>query len=217
MADDINVTIKNLYLFVPNLIPSVETQLMFNEATQNKYKISSDEYYTERRVKSDTIVQHDNGSAQQVNAPKYLICAHRNKDRIDSTNKNKNNAILDHLHLRKYYVEIDGHRYPRDSILMNYEENDYIEQDKNLKLVFKEYICEPLLNLFILYPDMETKYPLGIIDSRHQLDHITPKKIQPFQEYNADPDKASLFFLLIRRIEIQLLTDGYKLIEIRVI
>ena len=34
MADEINVTINNLYLFVPNLIPSFETQLMFNEATQ---------------------------------------------------------------------------------------------------------------------------------------------------------------------------------------
>ena len=36
MADDINVTINSLYLYVPNLIPSVETQLMFNGATQNK-------------------------------------------------------------------------------------------------------------------------------------------------------------------------------------
>ena len=35
MADDINVTISNLYLYVTNLIPSVETQVMFNEATQN--------------------------------------------------------------------------------------------------------------------------------------------------------------------------------------
>ena len=40
MADDINVTIINLYLYVPNLIPSVETQLMFNEATHKNYKIS---------------------------------------------------------------------------------------------------------------------------------------------------------------------------------
>ena len=37
MADDINVTINTLYLFVPILIPSVETQVMFNEATQNTY------------------------------------------------------------------------------------------------------------------------------------------------------------------------------------
>ena len=38
MDDDVNVTIKNLYLYIPNLIPSFETQLMFNEATQNIYK-----------------------------------------------------------------------------------------------------------------------------------------------------------------------------------
>ena len=43
MADDINVTIINLYLYVRNLIPSVETQVMFNEATQNNYKMSFDE------------------------------------------------------------------------------------------------------------------------------------------------------------------------------
>ena len=34
MADDINVTVNNLFLNIPNLIPSVETQLMFNEATR---------------------------------------------------------------------------------------------------------------------------------------------------------------------------------------
>ena len=30
MADDINVTINNLFLYVPNLIPNVDTQIMFN-------------------------------------------------------------------------------------------------------------------------------------------------------------------------------------------
>ena len=43
MADDINVTINSLYLYIPNLIPNAETQVMFNEATQNNYKISYDE------------------------------------------------------------------------------------------------------------------------------------------------------------------------------
>ena len=81
MADDINVTINNFYLFVPNSIPSVETQLMFNEATQNTYKISFDKYYTERRVIKDMIVQHDIGSAQQVNGPHYLIYAQQTKDK----------------------------------------------------------------------------------------------------------------------------------------
>ena len=70
MHDDIIVTINKLYLFVPSWIPSVETELKFNEANQNNYKISFDEWYTERRVLSNMIVRHDLGSAQQVNSPK---------------------------------------------------------------------------------------------------------------------------------------------------
>ena len=76
MTDDIDVTINNLYLYVPNLIPSVETQLMFNEATQNNYKISYDDWFTERRIISDTITQLDIGSSRKVQSPKYLIGAH---------------------------------------------------------------------------------------------------------------------------------------------
>ena len=81
MADDINVTINNLYLYVPNLIPSVETQVMFNEASQNKYKISYDEYFTERRVISDQITQLDIGSSQNVQSPKNLIGALQTRPR----------------------------------------------------------------------------------------------------------------------------------------
>ena len=193
MTDDINVTINNLYLYVPNLIPSVETQVMFNEATQNNYKISYDEWFTERRIISDTITQLDMGSSQNVESPKFLIGAHQTKDRIDGAISTKNVFIFDNLDLRKYYFEIDGQRYPRDSFFMNYEQNDYIEQYKDLLLFFKEYIGEQLMSPFISHPDMKTKYPIEIIDLRHQADHITPKKIQLFLENGADPGNARFF------------------------
>ena len=64
---------------------------------------------------------------------------------------------------------------------------------------------------------MKTKYPIEIIVLRHQPDHITPKKIQLFQEYGTDPDNARLFLILIRRGEIELRSDGNKLIEGKVI
>ena len=87
MEDDINVTTKNLLLFVPNLMPPLKTQLRFNEATQKNYKISFDEWYTERRVISDMIAQQDKGSAQQVNSPKYLISAHQANNRTNAPDK----------------------------------------------------------------------------------------------------------------------------------
>ena len=121
MTDDINVIINNFCLYVPNLLPSVETQVMFNEATRNNNKISYDEWFTERRIISDTITQLDIGSSQNVQSHKYLIGAHQTKDRIDGAISTKNVAIFDNLDLRKYYIDIDGQRYPRDSSLMIYE------------------------------------------------------------------------------------------------
>ena len=181
MTDDINVTIKKLYLFISNPVPSVENQLMFSEATQNNYKIYFKEYFTERRVISDFLVEHDIGSAQQVNSPKYLISAHQTKDRILNPNKNSHIAIFDNLDLRKYYVATDGQRYPRDGVSINYTENDYIDKYRDLKLFFCEYIGEPILIPLISYPDMKTEYSVGITDLRHQPDHITSKKFKYFK------------------------------------
>ena len=157
MTDNINVTINNLYLFLPNLIPSVETQLLFNEATQNDYTIPYDDKLTERRVISDLLVQHDKGSNQQVNSSKYLTSAHQTKNRILTPNKNNIITIVDNLDLRNYYVEIEGKRYPRDGISTNYTENDYIDQYRDLKLYFEEYIGEPIIKSFISNPDVKTK------------------------------------------------------------
>ena len=218
---NIDVTINSLYLFVPTYTPSTETQLMFNESIQNNYRIFFDDWYTERRVVSDAITQIDIGSAQQINSPKYLICAHQTAARLNAPDKGLNISRFDNLNVRKYFVEIDSQRYPRDGVIINYSENDYIDQYRDLKLFYKEYVGEELLNPFISYPDMKTKYPIQVIDLRFQPDHITPKKIQLFEEYRADPannpNHARLYIILIRRREIELISDGNKLIEVKVI
>ena len=121
MDDEIKVTINSLYLYIPNSILSVETHLIFNEATQKNYKISFNQWYTERRLISDLLVQQDVGSAQHVNSPKYLINTNQTSLRTTTPDKKINIAIFDNLDLRKYHVEIDSIRYPRDSVLINYE------------------------------------------------------------------------------------------------
>ena len=64
---------------------------------------------------------------------------------------------------------------------------------------------------------MKTIYPIEIIDFRHQSDHITREKFQFFQENDTDPDNGSLFVILIKRREIELVSDGNKLIDVKVI
>ena len=73
------------------------------------------------------------------------------------------------------------------------------------------------MSLFISYPNMKTKDPNEIIDLRHQSDNITPKKNQLLLEYGADPENARFFVMLFRGREIELISDGNKLIENKVI
>ena len=217
LTDDINVTIINLCLIIRIFFTAVETQLSFNAATQKIYRITYDEYYTERRLILDMIVQVDIGSVQQFNSPRYLICAHQTRTRTDTPNKNNNIALIDNLDLRNYFVEIDRQRYTRERFFINYEEIDYIEQYIDLKTFFKEYIGELLLNPPISYTETKTKYPIELIELRHQPDKIALKKIQLCQEYGADPDNARLFLIIFRRREIVLISDGKKLIKVEVI
>ena len=156
-------------------------------------------------------------SAQSVNSPKYSFCAHQKTARADLPNKRTNISVFDHIDVRKYFIEIDGVRYPRDAVLTNYNQNEYLDQYKDVKIYCEEYVCEELLNPFLSYPDMKTKYPIQVIDLRYQVDHITPKKIQLFEEYRAAPANAKLFVILIRRREVEKISDGNKLIEVKVI
>ena len=217
IADDINVTINSLYLYVPQLIPSTSTQLMFNEAIMNNYTITFDSWYTERKISNDgRELQVDIASAQGINSPKYLISAFQTNART-TPNKASNPAIFDDNNVTKYFVEIDGVRYPKDGVLNNFEENSYLDQYRDLKLFYKEYLGEVLLQPYISYSDMKYLYPIQITDLRYQVDHITPKKIQLFEEFSEDPAYERLFIILVRHRQIEMISDGNKIIEVKVI
>ena len=142
-------------------------------------------------------------------------CKHCRADTANNANKNNKIAVFDNLNLQKNYVERDRLRYPRDSVLVKFEQSDYIEQYKELKLFFKDYVGEELMTSFISYRDMKTKDSIEIIDLKHQLDQITPKKIELFHEYSADPENDRLFLISIRRRKIELISDRNKRIEFK--
>ena len=176
IANDITVTINSLYLYVPQLIPSTSTQVMFNESIMNNYTITFDSRYTERKISNDgRELQVDIASAQNINSPKYLISAFQTNART-TPNKASNPSIIDNNNVTKYFVEIDGVRYPKDGVLTKFEQNSYLDQYRDLKLFYKEYIGEELLQPYISYSDMKYLYPIQITDLRFQVDHLSPKK-----------------------------------------
>ena len=219
LANDINVRINSLYLFVPILTPNSETQVLFNESIKNNYTLTFDSWYTERKIVTDGEFQVDIASSQSTNSPKYIIAAHQTEDRVGTASKANNISIFDHVDVKKYFAEIDGYRYPKESVITNFTENDYLDQYRDLKSFYQEYVGEELMNPFISYIDMKNKYPIQVIDLRHQIDHISPKKIQLFEEYKNDPVYANkrLYVILIRHKQIEMTSDGNKFIEVKII
>ena len=158
---DVNVTIKSISLFIPQTIPSPETQVIFNEAISKTSSLSYESWTTDRKpVDTAREFQVDISSASNISSPLYLIAAHQKTQRLDAAgnvfpNNRFNSAIFDHVDVRKYYSEIDGFRYPKNAVMVNYGENNYLEQYKDLKIIYKEYVGDHLLSPFLTYERMK--------------------------------------------------------------
>ena len=134
-------------------------------------------------------------SAQHINSPKYLIGAFQTQKRIGVPKKANKLATFDTNHVSRYFVEIDGARYSRDGVSTNFAENSYLDQCRGLKLFHRANDGEQLLNPYISFTDTKKFYPIQVIDLRFQVDHITPKKKQLFEEFSEDPDNERLFVI----------------------
>ena len=137
--NDVNFTINSISLFVPQIKPSPETQVVFNEAISKTFTLSYETWTTNRKpLETAKEFQVDISSASTKNSPLYLIAAHQKTQRPDPanlanilSNNRFNIAIFDHVDVRKYYSEIGGIRYPKNPVMVNSEENNYLEQYKN--------------------------------------------------------------------------------------
>ena len=101
--------------------------------------------------------------------------------------------------------------------MVNYEENNYLEQYIDIKLIYKEYVGESMLSPIISYDNMKNFYPIQIIDLRFQVDHISPKRIRLFEKYDPNPTNTVLYVILIKHREIKMISDGNKIISAEVV
>ena len=119
----------------------------------------------------------DIGSSAKVKSPSYLIAAHQRAARSVTANTAMKASVFDHVDVRKYFVEIDGSRYPRDSANIDYATNDKLDQNGDLKTFFEEYAKETLLKPFITYTAMKKSFLFKDIDIRFQIDNSVLKKL----------------------------------------
>ena len=219
-GNDIIVTINSISLYIPSLIPNTETQVFFIEAFTKSFTLSYETWTTDSKpVDTAKEFQIDISSASNIYSPLYLIAAYEQTQRDNPARppNQYNNAIFDHVKVRKYYSEKDGMRYRKNPIMVNYEEINYLDQYRDLKLFYKEYIGEQLLSSIITYDKVKTDYPIQIRDLRFQVDHISPKKIRLFEEYDENPVNTILHIILIKHRGSKMVSDGNMIISVEII
>ena len=221
----VNVSINSISLYNLTIIPNTETQVYFNEAFSKTFTLSNESWTTDRKpIRTAREFQIDFSSASNTNSPLYLIAAHQRTRRpnpddltINLSNNWFNNAIFDHSKVRKHHSEIDGVRYPKNPIMVNFDENSYLEMFRDLKLFFKEYVGEQFLSPIISYYKNKTYYPIQITYLSFQIDNISPKKSRLFEEYDENPDISNIYVVFIKHREIKMIFDGLKIVSVEVI
>ena len=187
---------------------------MYNNSIETSFILSFDARTSDRKtIETQLEYQVHIGSAQNINSQKYLLVAHQTAARIGVPNKANNVAVFDNLDVRKYFVDFDGVRY-RDVVSVGYTSNDFLDQYRDFKVFYKEYVGEELLSPLINYTGMKNKYLIQVIDLRFQVDHNNPRTFQLHQEYRSATNNARLFMILIRHSEINVISDGIKITEV---
>ena len=85
--NDVNVTTNSTSLFIPQIIPSPQTQVYFMYTILKSCTLSYESWMTDRKpVDTAKEFQIDISSASKINSPLYLVAAHQHTQRLDPAN-----------------------------------------------------------------------------------------------------------------------------------
>ena len=101
--------------------------------------------------------------------------------------------------------------------MINYDDNNYLDQYRFLKLFSKDYVGESLLSFIITYDKIKINYPIQKTDLRFQIDHRSPKKTRFIEENVENPVNTDFYKILKEHIEIKMISDGITIISVEVI
>ena len=149
--------VNSIEWYVPQYTPSLEQPTILS--TQMAKKIPTQLQYTERsvfmkEVNTQNYWSFELGSQQGINIPIFNIAGFQQRERQDA--KNLNNDTFYRLPVTSSQCVIGTEKYPDNSILLIYDDNDYSQaygQNKEaFKAVTKDDISNHIYQNMILGP-----------------------------------------------------------------
>ena len=124
---------------------------MFDDSIKNSFTLSFDSWSTDRKtVNTQLEYQVDIGTAQNINSSKYLIVFRQTAARVGVPNEKSIFAIFDILNVRHYPIDINGVRYLRDGVNIDYTSDDYLDRYRDLKQIAEMKLGKNYLILLLV-------------------------------------------------------------------
>ena len=182
------IKINAIEWYVPHYTPSMQQQIILSKQILNKTPKKL--HYPERsvfmkEVNTQNIWSFELGTQQGINIPTWIFVVFQQNDRQHDQNLNKDTFVR--LPVISAQVVIRSERYPDSAILLNYEDDDYLQGYGQIKEVFKALTKNDVLQPYITEDDFRSSnegnnfgYNIYVFDIRYQktFENAQPVKVE---------------------------------------
>ena len=215
--------INSIEWYVPHYTASVKEQTIL--MNQNVDKIPTELRYVEKsvfmkEVNTQNLWSFELGTQEGINVPIYIIIGFQQSDR--QHDQNLNNDTFHRLPVTSAQCIIGTEKYPDSAILLNYNDDDYIQGYGLIKQAFKDLKKDDILEPFISDNDFRTSndgknidYNLYVFDIRYHknFESAQPIKVEFKFSGNVDGGIYAYGLVLTNRI-ISIISDGQRHFDI---
>ena len=217
------IKINAIEWYVPHYNPSIQQQSILSKQIINKTPTEIN--YPERsvfmkEVNTQNFWSFELGTQENISIPSWMFVAFQQNDR--QHDQNLNNDTLVRLPVISAQVVIGTERYPDNSILLNYEDDDYSQGYGQIKEAFKALTKDNILQPYITDHDFRSSndgndigYNLHAFDIRYQknFENGQPVKV----EFKFSEDIAAGIYgyaLVLTNKLISISSDGQRMFDL---
>ena len=182
------IKINGIEWYVPHYTPSMQQQSILSKQIINK--TPTEIKYPERsvfmkEVNTQNFWTFELGTQEGINIPSWIFVAFQQNDRQHDQNLNNDSFIR--LPVISAQVVIGTERYPDSGILLNYDDDNYVQGYGQIKEAFKSLTKDDILQPYISEDDFRSSnegnkigYNIYAFDIRYQknFENAQPVKVE---------------------------------------
>ena len=217
------VNISSLEWYVPHYNPSLEE---YNKLqVQIKQKTPTNLQYPERsvfmkEVNTQNLWTFELGVQEYVNVPIWIFIAFQQMER--QNDRNLNNDIFYRMPVTSAQCIIGTEKYPVNSILLNYDDDDYSQGYGQIKEAFKALTKDDILQPYLTDDDYRSSndgdnigYNIHVFDIRYQKKFETGQLVKiEFKFDKVIPAGLYGYALVLTNRLICITSDGQRMFDL---